>query len=131
MTCYSQFCQAKSSFLERSHSPLSINVSNFLFHFAANLKTIQKATVLIHFTRYCSTYPQCKRLLFSSTIISQGNIRDGVQNDPKGLIYMTRHNPKAVVWLIGDLRRNFVSALALVCPLPRTSYQVSLKMSVS
>jgi hypothetical protein len=31
--CYCQFHKVKSGFLERSCSPLSNNVSNFLFHF--------------------------------------------------------------------------------------------------
>jgi hypothetical protein len=42
LICYSQFHQAKRYFFERSCSPLSINVSNFLFHISANLKKIRK-----------------------------------------------------------------------------------------
>jgi hypothetical protein len=42
LTYYSQFYQAKSSFLERSRSPFSNNESNFLFHFGANPTIIQK-----------------------------------------------------------------------------------------
>jgi hypothetical protein len=93
-TCYSQFHREKSSFLERSHSPLSNNVSNFLFHLGANLKIIQKAAFamanapcsFILKDRDIVALNQSKRLIFTSTTILQGNIRDGVQNDPKGLI---------------------------------------------
>ncbi len=46
-TYYSQFHQAKSSFLEWSCSPLSNDVSNFLFHFGANLEIIQKAAIAV------------------------------------------------------------------------------------
>ncbi len=86
-----------------------------------------QCTMLIHFTRYRSVQPQRKRLLLSSTIILQGNIRDGAQNNPKGLIQTMRHSPKAVVWKIGDLKHNFVGALALVCPSPRPHSKYFLK----
>ncbi len=68
----------------------------YLFFFGANLKLIQKAAIavanalcsfILQDIKHCSQ-PQRKRLLyivlFSSTIISQGNIRDGAQNDPRG-----------------------------------------------